>query len=319
MDALSEILKSVRLEGAVYLNAEFTAPWCVQAQYGLPAVQSRLPRAERVVFFHFVVEGTVKLPLAGGGVATATAGDLILFPQDARQVMASDVRLKPASFAGLLEPGSPSAEQVVELRYGGGGEATRLVCGFLGCSAGVCRPLLDALPSVLRVPAGTATDLVRDLLRTAVRETVASRPGAESLLAKLAELVFVEALRGYVESLPPENRGWLAGVRDRSIGRALAVMHREVEREWTVDDLAKEAFMSRSAFAERFAALVGEPPMQYLARWRLALAAQSLRWGDEAITRIAQRSGYDSDAAFSRAFKREFGMPPAAWRKAIAK
>jgi len=317
MDALSEILKSVRLEGAVYLNAEFTAPWCVQAQYGLDAVKERLPRAERVVFFHFVVEGSVSIPRAGGGVTTATAGDLILFAQDARQLMGSDVRLKPADAGTLLASGGPG--EMVELNYGGGGETTRCVCGYLGCSAGVCRPLLDALPPVLRVPAGAGAGLVRELLKTAVRETVASRPGAESLLAKLAELVFVEALRGYVESLPPENRGWLAGVRDRNIGRALALMHREPEREWTVDDLARAACLSRSAFAERFATLVGEPPMQYLARWRLALAAQSLRSTDDAITRIAQRSGYESDAAFSRAFKREFGMPPAAWRRAIAR
>jgi len=318
MDALSDILKSVHLEGAVYLDAEFTAPWCVHAKYGLVNVKDRLPRAERVVFFHFVVEGRVLLPLADGESTIAEAGDLILFPQDALQVMASDLRLKPVAAEEMMAASSSEGSDVATLRYGGGGPATRLVCGYLGCSAGVCRPLLDALPPVLRIPGGPAAGLLRDLLRAAVRESVDARPGAESMLAKLAELTFVEALRGYVASLPPEGRGWLAGVRDRSVGRALALMHRDPARPWTVDDLAHEVAMSRSAFAERFASLMGEPPMQYLVRWRLALAAKALQSDDEAITRIAQRSGYESDAAFSRAFKREFGKPPAAWRKAKA-
>lgn len=318
MDALSDILKSVRLEGAVYLNAEFTAPWCVHAKYGLVNVRDRLPRAERVVFFHFVAEGRVLLPLADGKSTAAEAGDLILFPQDALQVMASDLRLKPVAAEEMMATTSSDGGDVASLRYGGGGAATRLVCGYLGCSAGVCGPLLDTLPPVLRIPGGPAAGMLRELLRTGVRESLESRPGAESMLAKLAELTFVEALRGYVESLPPEGRGWLAGVRDRSVGRALALMHRDPSRPWSVDELAREVAMSRSAFAERFASLMGEPPMQYLARWRLALAAQELRSDDEAITRIAQRSGYESDAAFSRAFKREFGMPPAAWRKVKA-
>jgi AraC-like DNA-binding protein len=170
----------------------------------------------------------------------------------------------------------------------------------------------------LRIPIGDgqASALLRELLQAGVRETLASRPGAESMLAKLAELMFVEALRRYAEALPPEGRGWLAGVRDAQVGRALALLHGDPGRSWTVDELAREVALSRSALAERFAALVGEPPIQYLMRWRLALAARTLRSGGEAIARVAQRSGYESEAAFSRAFKREFGMPPAAWRRA---
>jgi transcriptional regulator GlxA family with amidase domain len=135
------------------------------------------------------------------------------------------------------------------------------------------------------------------------------------MLAKLSELMFVEAMRRYAESMPPEGKGWLAGVRDPHIGRALALLHAEPERGWTVDDLARQIALSRSVLAERFAALVGEPPIQYLMRWRLALAAQTLRSGDEAIARVAARTGYVSQTAFNRAFKREFGMPPAAWRR----
>ena len=174
---------------------------------------------------------------------------------------------------------------------------------------------------MLHMPLGDspAAMLLRQLLRAGVQESSASRPGAQSMLAKLAELLLIEALRHYVENLPAEGKGWLAAMRDSQIGRALALIHREPSREWTVDEIARGASLSRSAFVERFALLVGEPPMQYLTRWRLMLAAQGLRSGSDAIVKIAERSGYQSEAAFNRAFKREFGLPPAAWRKAEMK
>ena len=160
-----------------------------------------------------------------------------------------------------------------------------------------------------------AAALLRELLRVGVRESSASRPGAGSMLAKLSELMFVEAMRRYVEDLPPGGKGWLAGVRDAQIGRALALLHGDPGRAWTVDELGREVALSRSALAERFATLVGEPPIQYLMRWRLALAAQALRSGNRAIALVAEESGYESESAFNRAFKREFGVPPAAWRR----
>jgi AraC family transcriptional regulator, alkane utilization regulator len=318
MDALSNVLKSVRLEGAVYLNAEFTAPWCVQAKFGLASVRARLAGAEHVVFFHFLTEGGCKLRLADSAdVLDVAAGDLVVFAQGEKHLMGSDLHLAPVEAASLIDADAAAGGDFIQMRHGGGGAATRFVCGYLACSRSVCRPLLDALPRVLRIPIGDgpAAALLRELLRVGVRESSASRPGAGSVLAKLAELMFVEAMRRYVESLPPEGKGWLAGVRDAQIGRALALLHREPGKPWTVDDLAREVALSRSALAERFAALVGEPPMQYLMRWRLALAAQTLRSSGDAIARVAERSGYESEAAFNRAFKREFGMPPAAWRK----
>jgi AraC-like DNA-binding protein len=185
----------------------------------------------------------------------------------------------------------------------------------------MCRLLFDPLPRVLLVPIrdGPASTMLRELLRTGVRESSASRPGADSLLAKLSELMFVEAMRVYAESLPPEGKGWLAAVRDAHVGRALALLHAEPKRDWTVEDLAREAALSRSALAERFAALVGEPPMQYLTRWRLTLAAAALRAGGRAVARIAEEYGYESESAFNRAFKREFDVPPAAWRRRMTK
>ena len=321
MDALSDILKAVRLEGAVYLDAEFTAPWCTLASHGLDAIRKRLPRAEHVICFHFVAAGRFKVRLGDGTEAQVAAGDLILFTHEEPQLMGSDLRLKPAEGGALMASNAVPGSDVVRMTHGGGGEATRLVCGYLACDRSVYRLLLESLPRVLHVPAaeGPAGYLVRELLRMGVRESEEAKPGAHSMLAKLSELMFVEALRRYVDNMPAERRGWLAGVRDPHIGRALALVHGDPEREWNVESLAREVAMSRSAFADRFGMLVGEPPIQYLLRWRLALAAQALRAGDEAIARIAARSGYESDAAFSRAFKREFGVPPAAWRKAAVR
>ena len=319
MDALSDVLKSVRLEGAVYLNAEFTAPWCIQAKFGLASVRARLAGAEHVVFFHFLTEGGCKVRLADSAeVLDAAAGDLVLFAREDKHLMGSDLQLAPVEAASLIETDAAADADLIQMRHGGGGAATRFVCGYLACSRSVCRPLLEALPRVLRIPIGDgpAAVLLRELLRMGVRESSASRPGAGSMLAKLSELLFVEAMRRYSENLPPEGKGWLAGVRDAHIGRALALLHGEPGRAWTVDELAREVALSRSALGERFATLVGEPPIQYLMRWRLALAAQTLRSGGEAVARVAERSGYESESAFNRAFKREFGMPPAAWRKA---
>ena len=321
MDALSDVLKSVRLEGAMYLNAEFTAPWCIRGECTVPGVRQRLAGAEHVVFFHFLTDGCCKVRLSDGGqTLDASAGDLILISQDDSHLMGSDLHLAPFETDAMLVDGSDDPE-FVHLRHGGGGVVTRFVCGYLACTRSVCRPLLEALPRLLCIPVGDgpASALLPELLRVGVRESAALRPGAESMLAKLSEFMFVEALRRYAESLPPTVKGWLAGVRDGQIGRALALMHGEPTRSWTVDELAREIALSRSALAERFTSLVGESPMQYLMRWRLALAAQMLRSSQEVVLRIAERSGYESEAAFSRAFKREFGMPPAAWRRSAAK
>ena len=321
MDSLSSVLKSIRLEGAVFLDAEFTAPWCMRGRYGMTSVKQQLAGAEHVVLFHFLAEGACHVRLAEGGEAIQVRpGDLILFPQDDRHLMGSDLHLAPLEADNLIDAATSVAANpaFVPIRHGGGGAATRFVCGYLACSRSLCRPLFEALPRVLRIELGDgpAAGLVRELLRVGVRESSESRPGAQSTLAKLAELMFVEAMRRHVESLPAEGHGWLAALRDTQIGRALALLHDAPEHAWTVDELARQVALSRSVLATRFVSLVGESPMHYLTRWRLSLAARALRSGDEALSRVAERSGYETDAAFSRAFKREFGLPPTAWRKA---
>jgi AraC-like DNA-binding protein len=324
MDTLSSVLKSVRLEGALFLDARFTAPWCLRGRYGMTSVRQRLAGAEHVVMFHFVVEGECRVRLAEGGPEIeAHAGDLILFAQDDRHLMGSDLRVAPVEADHLIDAANTVAANpdFLPIREGGGGAATHFVCGYLASNRTLCRPLFEALPRVLhvRLGDGTATAVWRQLMRVGVHVSASPEPGAASTLAKLAELMFVEALRRHVAALPPDDKGWLPALRDVQIGRALALLHEAPERAWTVDTLAREVALSRSLLATRFTSLVGESPMQYLTRWRLALAARALRSGNEAISRIAQRSGYETDAAFSRAFKREFGLPPSAWRKEPAK
>jgi len=315
MDALSEVLKAIRLDGAIYLTAEFTAPWCVESKFGLHTAAKRLPRAEHIVFFHVLRRGRCLTRLAEGGeTIEVVAGDVLLFPHDDLHVIGSDLTLEPPPHE---DRESLPEEGLVRMQHGGGGALTQFVCGYLACDRRVFRSLLSSLPRLMRVSVadGDATSWLLQLLEVGVRESTSSHPGASSMLAKLAELMFVEATRRYAASLPVTQKGWLAGLRDPQIGKALALLHARPAEHWTVDGLAHEVAMSRSVLAERFVDLIGEPPMQYLTSWRLALAAQALRTGSETIARIAERCGYESESAFNRAFKREFAMPPAAWRK----
>jgi AraC-like DNA-binding protein len=319
VDALSDVLKAVRLDGAVYLNAEFTAPWCIVGKYGVASARERLAGGDHIVFFHYVLEGRASVRLVDrADVVDVRAGDIVLFPHDDRHLMGSDLHIAPVEVETLKAEVPPGDGDFIHLRHGAGGEVTRFVCGYLACNRSVLRPLLESLPRMMRVGMADASvsTMLRELFRTGVRETARVRPGTHSVLARLSELIFVEALRRYVEALPLDGKGWLAGVRDPHVGRALALLHGEAHRGWTVDALAREVALSRSALAERFTQLVGEPPIQYLMRWRLARAAEMLRSGREPIARVAERNGYESEAAFSRAFRREFNMPPGAWRKA---
>jgi AraC-like DNA-binding protein len=316
VDVLSEVLAAIRLDGAFYIDAEFTAPWCVATKYGLHVASGRLPSADHIIFFHLLMDGRCSARLASGTETVAVeAGDLLLFPHDNLHVLGSDVSLPETDASEPVVP-NPS-EPLTRMRTGGGGEATKFVRGYLACDRHLVRPLLASLPSMLRVPLGdVAVDgWLAALLRLGVQESQAQHPGARSLLAKLSELAFVEAVRRFMQSQPIDQKGWLAGLRDPYVGRALALMHEAPSRWRTVDELAREVALSRSALAERFGDLIGEPPMQYLKRWRLAVAARALRSGSEGIARIAEHTGYESEAAFTRAFKREFGVPPGVWRK----
>jgi AraC family transcriptional regulator, alkane utilization regulator len=315
MDALSDVLRVLRLTGAVFLHAEFTAPWCAVSISGHPST-GIFSTTDHVVFFHFVTEGRCRARLvAGGAPVELGAGDLILLPKDDTHVLGSDLHLAPVSAESLVRPAPPGG--LMSIEHGGGGEATRFICGFLSCDKRLCRPVLDALPALVRIPFGdgVAIEWLSSLLRLGARESSAPRVGSDTVLAKLSELLFVEAIRRYVDTLPAEHSGWFAGLRDRFVGKALNLIHGQPGAAWTIEQLAAKVGLSRSALAQRFTDFVGQPPMQYLTRWRLTVAAQRLRTEAVALGTVAEQIGYESEAAFNRAFKREFGMPPAAWRR----
>jgi AraC-like DNA-binding protein len=315
MDALSDLLQAVKLNGALFLEGRFTAPWCVESHSGHES-SGLFAGLDHIVFFHVITEGRCSVRLAAGGAPIdLAAGDLILLAQDDSHVLGSDLQLAPIDADTLVRPAPPGG--MLTMSHDGGGEETRLMCGFLSCDKQLSRPLLDALPRLVRVPLGDdpGAAWLLSLLRRGAEENGAPGPGSGTLLAKLAELLFVEAMRRYIEALPDQQVGWLAGLRDRYIGRALTLMHERPAHDWTVDELAERVGLSRSALAQRFADLLGQPPMQYLTRWRLGLAAAALRASDRAIALVAEEFGYESESAFNRAFKREFGMPPAAWRR----
>ena len=315
MDALSDLLHAVKLNGALFLEARFTAPWCIETHPSYGAAEMLRP-LNPVVFFHIVTEGRCKVRLAAGGEPIDIAsGDLVLMPQGDTNLLGSDLQLAPVDADSLMRPAPPGGMPTID--HGGGGDEARILCGFLSCDKALCRLLLDALPRLLHVPLGDGPGAVwlMSLARRGAQENTAPGPGSATLLSKLAELLFVEAMRRYIETLPERQTGWLAGLRDRYVGRALGLMHERPAHDWTVDDLAEGVGLSRSALAQRFGDLLGQPPMQYLTRWRLVLAAAALRSSDRAIAGIAEESGYESESAFNRAFKREFEMPPAAWRR----
>jgi AraC-like DNA-binding protein len=317
MDALSEVLKVLRLQTGIFLQADFTAPWCIDSAPGDEDVRHILPAAEHVAIYHLLVAGHCRAALADGSLPVDLApGDLLLVPLGEAHRMGSDLQLAPVRAELLVRPGEVG--EPARIDYGGGGERARFLCGYLACDRRLCRPLLWGLPRLCRIPVGdsSATRWLMSLFEMGAAESAAHRPGGESIVARLSELLFIDAVRRYVDSLPPEQSGWFAGLRDPCVSRALAALHADPGRHWTADELAREAALSRSALNERFVRLIGEPPMQYLTSWRMALAGQQLRDGGEPVGRIAERLGYESEAAFNRAFKREFGQPPAAWRRA---
>ena len=322
MDALSDLLRVVQLTGAVYLDAAFSAPWCVVGQADSALWPAYLPPSERVISFHLVTEGScrVMLPHDRGSALQVDTGELIVVPQGETHVLGSLLDPAPVSLAPLLATQVETAPgEVMTIAYGGGGTVTRMVCGFLAAQDISRNPLLSALPRLFKVDMrGSNASWLESSLRFASEEAAARHAGGATILAKLSELVFVEAVRRYVETMPDDRKGWLAGLRDRLVARALALMHARPAHPWTVEDLARRVGMSRSGLAQRFADLLGVPPMQYLAQWRLQLAARQLRLSDRPLALVAEEVGYESEAAFNRAFKREFGVPPATWRRNAA-
>ena len=314
MDALSETLRVVRLVGAIFIQGRFTAPWCYQSPRADSAARLLEPHAERVVIFHLIMEGDCFIEIEGEAPLRLSAGDVVVFPQGHAHRMCSKPGLAPATGARLADVLSRRPRTLV---YGGGGATTRLVCGYLACDARLARMLLGGLPPLLKVSVrgSNAGVWLEASLRYALGEARSPRPGGAGVLAKLAEVLFIEVLRLYVNEQSAGRSGWLAAVGDRVIGVTWTQLHSRPAHAWTLESLARAAGTSRSVLAERFQQLVGSAPMEYLTQWRMLLAANLLSRSNAPLARIAEDIGYQTDTAFIRAFRREYGIPPATWRR----
>jgi AraC-like DNA-binding protein len=318
MDVLSDVLRAVRLTGAVYFDMDAGAPFVGESPGTAAIAASVMPGAEHVISFHAVISGSCWAALGDGALPPVElkAGDIVVFPAGDANVMSSHPGLRgDVNMAMYYRPVEESLPFAV-VHGGTGDERTRFICGYFGCDAHPFNPLLSALPRMMCARnAGDGGSWVTDLFQLAMTEGASRRAGGETILAKLSELMFVGVVRNHLASLPDDAKGWIAGLRDAHVGGALQIIHGQPKEDWTLDRLARGVGMSRTAFATRFADLVGCPPMQYLTRWRLQLAARLLELPDVSVAQAAAEVGYESEAAFNRAFKNFTGVPPGAWRK----
>ena len=318
-DTLSDVLQAVRLKGAVFFDVEAVAPWVAQAPAAKVVAPAIMPDAGHVIEYHVITSGSGWASVIGSDAKPVqfTAGDVVAFPKGDAHVMSSAPGMRAEPDLSMYKRPDDGGEFPLLMNLDGGGrERTHLVCGFLGCDARPFNPLLDSLPRMLHVrsSATARSGWLKEFTRFAVMEAKEKRAGANGILSKLGELMFVELVRDHIESLPQESKGWLAGLKDRHVGRALNLLHARPTHDWTLEELAKEVGVSRSSLAEHFTAFVGTPPMQYLQKWRLQIAASRLLEGTDSIATIGAAIGYESEAAFSRAFKKNVGVPPAEWR-----
>ena len=328
-DTLSDVLRAVRLRGAVFYYIDGSSPWVAEAPPAREIIPAIMPGVEHMIEYHGVIEGSCWGAIVDEPPIHLAERDVILFPQGDPHVMSSAPGLRPPPSANKKEvyyaPRPPQLPYALSLRGaelstarldGGGRDRTTIVCGFLGLDARPFNPLLAALPRVLHVPGATlgSDSWVASFLRMAVAESNKRRPGGEAVLERMSEMLFVEVVRRYVETLPEGQTGWLAGMRDPAVGRALALLHERPDAPWTLERLSSDAAMSRSTLHDRFVHFIGQPPMQYLAQWRMQVAAKLLRDTKAKIIEVALGVGYESEAAFSRAFKRATGVAPSAWR-----
>jgi AraC family transcriptional regulator, alkane utilization regulator len=315
-DLLSDVLQRIHLASAVFLRGEFAAPWAFASTDAATLCQIIQPGARTLVLFHVAVEGSFRIELMSGECAIAQAGDAVVLPYCDMHTMGYPEGTQPVSIATLLPP--PPWQEMPVVRIDGGGGATRIMCGYLHCDDLLFNPLLRALPRLIHVrPSSPQAAQWREAsLRYVVEQLTQSGPRAAELLARLPELVLMDCLRQYARELPPGQAGWLGALRDPVIGRALTHLHARPANPWTVSKLAQRAAVSRSVLADRFVQILGVSPMRYLAQWRMQLAANLLRDQQRlGLADVAERVGYESEAAFSRAFKRHLGVAPASWHK----
>jgi len=314
MDAFSQILSGVQLTGAVFFRAEFSAPWGVSTPAAKAMAAAAGVGAEHFVLYHLVIEGGAVIELFDGHRTELSPGDIVVFPHGDPHHMFSGEGKQPFPNYGI--GAKVKARDLTPLHAGGGGEISRFVCGYMSCDPHLSRPILDGLPPVFKVNIRTDPSgrwLENSILHL-IEESASARIGSEAMLAKLSEALFVDTLRRYVAGLPEQQPGWLTGVRDPIMGKSLALLHSRIAEPWTIESLADEVGISRSALVQRFRRYLSESPIAYLTRCRLHLGARSLEKTARGVAEIAIEVGYESEAAFNRAFKREFGQPPGRYR-----
>lgn len=310
MDALSDLLRVVRLDGAFFYAVEAAEPWTVESAAAAELSPRILPAAEHLICYHILTQGRCYGGLSANDQVELAPGDVLIFPHGDAYVMSSGRGLRSGKG---VHSSAPARYPDTVVLGDEGPRATSFVCGFLGCDRRPFNPLLAALPRIMHMQ-GMSTGWLAGFTRQLTEESRLGRPGADCILTRLAELMFIEVLRRYVDGLPPGQIGWLAGLRDDVVGRALALLHAQPDRPWTLAELARQSASSRSSLARQFALLVGQPPMQYLTQWRMQVAANLMHQNRAKIATIAAEVGYDSEAAFSRAFKKATGLAPGAWR-----
>jgi AraC-like DNA-binding protein len=313
MDTLSDVLRAVRLSGAFFFDINARGPWVAETPEGKSVVEHMFPGSDHLISYHLIMEGTCWATLEGEPPIKLSAGDIIVLPHGDTHVLASSSGMRHTPDMAMYR--LPNDGQLpIKIALGAdSGEPAHFVCGFLGCDSRPYNPLLTALPRVICIR-NHASGALGAYFRAALAESKGTRMGGQCMLGRISELMFVDVVRRHLEALPPDRANWLSGLRDPYVGRALMALHADPSRDWTLEALAQEAALSRSAFAERFVEYVSQPPMQYLTSWRMQLATNYLRSANESIASIAGRVGYDSEAAFSRAFKKSVGSPPSEWR-----
>lgn len=320
MDALSDVLRTTRLKGGVFLHAEFSDPWCLGVQVQPESCSPFLGEAAEVIPYHYVLEGQLRVRIGDAPTYELQPGELVLFPRNDHHPLGGDLSLPPIPSTDVVK--RPVDGGLLTIKLGGDGPRTRIVCGFLAGEKLQTSPVMSTLPALLHLDyrQGASAEWIRSTFKYAAAEIAAGRMGSETVFAKLSELLFVVAVRRgdtpvHREVARRANRVARRPQRHPFVSRALALLHARLRDPWTVDALGREIGLSRSALAERFIHVIGMPPMQYLTRWRTQVAAQELRNSGKSIPQIAEEVGYDSEASLTRAFKRLMGVPPAAWRR----
>jgi AraC-like DNA-binding protein len=317
LDVLSDVLSNIRLTGAVYFDIDAGVPWVGESPNTQAIAAAIMPDAEHVISFHVVMSGTCWASVDDDPLPPErlTAGDVIIFPRGSSNVLSSSPGKRGSVNMAMYYRPIDDHLPFKVVHGAPGEERTHFVCGYLGCDTRPFNPLLAALPAMVRVPKPSDGPWVTDLFKMALAEGSSQRAGRETILSKVSELMFVEVIRRYLESLPHDSRGWLSGLRDPQIGQVLALIHSRPAEDWTLERLARAAGLSRSTLASRFIHFVGVSPIHYLTSWRMQVAARRLELPGASLAQIGSDVGYESEAAFNRAFKKVVGLTPGAWRK----